>query len=72
MKNCLGKKSLEWAGRQKRKKDKTEIAIGVGRRTREATVKWNQVTALRFQAERRHQTLPSNYKQKSDSLFMSL
>ena len=29
--------------------DKTEIAIGVDRRTREELVKWNQMTALRFQ-----------------------
>ena len=33
----------------KKKKDKTERVIGSGRRTREETVKWNQMTALRFQ-----------------------
>ena len=40
------KKSREWASRQK--KDKTERAMGVGRRTKEVIVKWNQMTALRF------------------------
>ena len=32
-----------------RKKDKIERVIGLGRRTREEIVKWNQMTALRFQ-----------------------
>ena len=32
-----------------RKKDKTERVIGPSRRTREEIVKWNQMTALRFQ-----------------------
>ena len=32
----------------KKKEDKTERVIGSGRRTREETVKWNQMTALRF------------------------
>ena len=47
--------SPEWASRQKKKKKgggggkgKTERAMGIGRRTREKTVKWNQMTALRF------------------------
>ena len=39
-----------------RKKDKTERIILLGRRTREEIVKWNQMTALRFQTGRRHQT----------------
>ena len=43
----LGKSSGEWTSRQK-KKDKTERVIGLGRRTREETVKWNQTTTLRF------------------------
>ena len=30
--------------------------MGVGRRTREEMVKWNQMTALRFQTGGRHQT----------------
>ena len=55
------KKSGEWASRQekrrrrtqnsessvlKKRKKKTERAMGVGRRTREETVKWNQMAAL--------------------------
>ena len=48
------KNSGEWASRQK-KKDKTERAMGVGRRTREEIAKWNQITALRqFPDRRRH------------------
>ena len=38
------------------KKDKTDRAIGVSRRTREYIVKWNQMTAQRFQTQRRGQT----------------
>ena len=38
------------------KKGKAERVIGLGRKTREKTVKWNQMTALRFQREGRHQT----------------
>ena len=34
---------------QQAEKDKTEKARGVGKRTREERVKWNQMTALRFQ-----------------------
>ena len=34
---------------KKKKKDETERVIGLGRRTREEIVKWNQMTALRFQ-----------------------
>ena len=40
------KSSGEWTSRQK--KDQTERVIGLGRRTSEETVKWNQMTALRF------------------------
>ena len=32
-----------------KKKDKTERVIRLGRRTRKETVKWNQMTVLRFQ-----------------------
>ena len=49
------KSSGEWACRQK-KKDRTEKLTGLGRRTREEIVKWNQLKALRFQTGRRHQT----------------
>ena len=41
-----------------RKKEKTERAMGVGKRAREEIVKWNQMTALRFQTGERHQTPP--------------
>ena len=43
-------------------KKKTERAKGIGRRTRQTIVKWNQMTALIFKmgvggwVERRHQT----------------
>ena len=40
-----GERSDEWANRKK----KIERAMGVGRRTREETAKWNQMTALIFQ-----------------------
>ena len=46
------------AGRRK-KKDKTEKVIGLRRRTREEIVKWNQMTALRFQTGERHNTSPA-------------
>ena len=41
---------------REKKKKKTERALGLGRRTREKTVKWKQMTALRFQTGWRHQT----------------
>ena len=41
-----------------RKKDKTERVTGLGKTTREEIVKWNQMTALRFQTGGRHQTSP--------------
>ena len=34
---------------QRAEKDKTERVTGLGRRTREEIVKWNQMTVLRFQ-----------------------
>ena len=39
---------------QQAEKDKTERVTGLGRRTREE-IKWNQMTALRFQTRGRHQ-----------------
>ena len=51
-----GKSSGEWTGRQQ--KDKTEGVTGLGRRAREEMVKWNQMTALRFQTLERYQTSP--------------
>ena len=49
MEEFSGKSSEEWTSRQKR--DKTEKATRLGRRTPEEIVKWNQMTALRFQVE---------------------
>ena len=34
---------------RRKKKDQTERAVRVGRRTRQRIVKWNQMTVLRFQ-----------------------
>ena len=42
-------KKVQRNGPAGRKKDKTEKVSGLGRRTREEIVKWNQMTALRFQ-----------------------
>ena len=58
MEEFSGKSSGEWTGRQK--KDKAERVIGLGRRTREEIVKWNQTKALRFQTGGRHQTSPAS------------
>ena len=48
------KKSLKnWpVGREKERENREERAMGVGRRTREEIVTWNQKTALRFQTGR--------------------
>ena len=43
-----------------RKKKKTERVIGLGRRTRQEIVKWNQMAALRFQTGGRYQTSPAS------------
>ena len=56
-----GKSSGEWTSRQK--KDKTERVIGLGRRTREEIVNWNQMTALRFQTGGRHPTSPASLRE---------
>ena len=42
-----------------KKEEKAERLTGLGRRTREGIVKWNQMTALRFQTGGRHQTFPA-------------
>ena len=52
------KKSLE-TGPAGRKKDKTERVTGSGRSTRQETVKWNQMTALRFQKGEKHLISPA-------------
>ena len=59
-KNFLEK--VQQNGPAGRKKDKTERALGLGGRNREETVKWNQVTALRFQTGGRHQTSPASLR----------
>ena len=41
---------------QQEEKGKTQRITGLGRRTRQEIVKWNQMTALRFQIGLRHQT----------------
>ena len=48
-------------------KVQTEKAIGLGRRTREEIVKWNQMTALRFQmgGDIRHPRPPFGGDQKN-------
>ena len=51
---------------QAEKKDKSERVIGLGRRTREEIVKWNQMTALRFQTGGRHQTSPAYLRGPTD------
>ena len=62
----LTKNIEEFSGKKFRRrdqqveKDKTERVIELGRRTREEIVKWNQMTALRFQTGGRHQTSPAS------------
>ena len=46
LKNFL--KKVQENGQAGRKEIKTEISIGLGRKTREEIVKWNQMTTLRF------------------------
>ena len=53
----------------RKKEDKTERVIGLGRRTREEIVMWNQMTALRFQTGVRHQTSPASLWGWFDSKF---
>ena len=51
---------------KKKKKKETERVTGLGRRTREEIVKWNQMTALRFQTGGRHQTSPASLRGSTD------
>ena len=44
--------------------------MGAGRITREETVKWNQMTALRFQTWGRHQTSPASLRGSQDKLLL--
>ena len=54
---------------QQAENDKTERVTGLGRRTREAKAKWNQMTALRFQTGGRHQTSPASLRGLGVILF---
>ena len=56
LKNFLGGKKFRRMGQQAKKKKMAERVTGLGRRASEETVKWNQMTPLRFQTEGRHQT----------------
>ena len=47
---------------QQAEKVKKERVLGLGRRTREEIVKWNQMTPLRFQTGGRHQTFPASFR----------
>ena len=64
----LTKNIEEFSGKKFRRKgqqaenDKTERVTGLGRRTREETAKWNQMTAVRFQTGGRHQTSPASLR----------
>ena len=58
MKICLEK--AQENGPAGRKKGKTERVTGLGRKTREETVKWNQMTALRVPDRGRHPTSPAS------------
>ena len=55
-----GKSSGVWTSGQK--KDQTERVTGLGRKTREEIVKWNQMTALRFQTDGRHQMSLASFR----------
>ena len=57
-----GKSSGELISRQK--KDKTERVTGLGRRTREEIVKWNQMIALIFRTGERRQTSPVSLRER--------
>ena len=61
MKNFLEEKNQK-SGPAGRKKDETERVTGLGRRTREEIVKWNQMTAPRFRTGGRHQTSPASLR----------
>ena len=64
----LTKNIEEFSGKKFRRMDQqadnkmTERVTGLGRRTRQLIVKWNQMTALRFQTGGRHQTSPASLR----------
>ena len=49
-------KTIRRMGQSKEKREDRQSKSEVGRRTREDTVKWNQMTAIRFQTGRRQET----------------
>ena len=53
-------KKFKRMGQAAKKKIRQKKVTGLGRKTREETVKWNQMTALRFQTGGRHQTSPAS------------
>ena len=58
----FGKKFRRMDQQAEKKKDKTERTTGLSRRTGQEIVKWNQMTALRFQTGGRHQTSPASLR----------
>ena len=61
------KSSEDWASKQKKtitrnKRQDRNSNLRLGRRTREEILKWNQMTALRFQTGGRHQTSPASLR----------
>ena len=64
-----GKSSGEWPSKQEKEEDKTERVTGLSRKTREEKVKWNQMTAPRFQTRGRHQTSPASLWGHMDRLM---
>ena len=56
---------------QQAEKDKTERVTELDRRTREEIAKWNEMTALRFQTEGRHQTSPASFRGGGGDLIIN-
>ena len=59
-------KKVRRMDQQAEKKDKTWRVTGFSRGTREETIKWNQMTALRFQTGWRHHTSPATLQGKGN------
>ena len=57
---------------EERKKYKRERVTGLGRRTREEIVKWNQTTALRFDTGGRDQKSPASLRGKNGGRLRQL
>ena len=56
---------------KKKKKKKAKRVTGLGRRTKEEIVKWNRMTALRFQTWGRHPTFPASLRVSCDTVWHS-